>query len=346
VKQRKILLITIVSAMAIAPAGLWLALHLKAKPDRPLRIWIACFAPDGKTIISTGGTQSSRQPPDACEVLRWDARTGKRRELLHQAATVRSMVWSPDGKFVVLGDWGGATKLMDPATGRIIGFLTPHSDLINSVAVSADSKVVASACVDGTLTVCDSTGKNLDTFTIGGDRFQCVSLAPDGGSLVAGMASGKAYMHRIAAHDEPLALAAYPGQLLKREHRVEAVAYSPDGRSVVTGCESALRLWDSANGRMIREWNAGSGTIVNYAVFSPDGNTLATIDSGGMLALWNPATGDQINWTSAHPCTSFSISFSADGRRIATVGRDDYTLNIWDAQTLARVASFHRKVNP
>ncbi len=89
----------------------------------------------------------------------------------------------------------------------------------------------------------------------------------------------------------------------------------------------------------------GSSGNINFAVFSSDGETLATIDASGTLALWNPATGEQINATTAHPCTSFSISFSGDGRRLATVGRDDFMLNIWDSQTLVRVASFHRTKN-
>jgi WD40 repeat protein len=344
VKKRKIFLIVIAGVIGLSLADYWLLPHQKPQPDRPLRFWVGCFSPDGKTILTTGGTQDDRQPPDSCEILLWDAATGKRRELLHQAATVRSVAWSHNGKFVVLGDWGGTTELVNPATGKVLGFLTAHGDVVNSVAVSPDDNVIATACVDGTLTICEAAGKELNTFVLGNDRVMSVAIAPNGNSLAAGAASGYAYIYLLPGHGEPVRLSAYPTPVMGREHRVETVAYSPDGHSLVTGCQNTLRVWDPSNGQMIREWNVSPGKI-NNATFSPDGETLATIDAFGTLILWDPATGKQKNSTMAHPCSSFSISFTADGRRIATVGRDDYTLNIWDAQSLARLASFHRKVN-
>ena len=343
-KKRRGLLIIIAAALGLSLAEYWFSPHSRPQPDRPLRFWIASFSPDGKSIFSAGGTQDYRQAPDACEILVWDAKTGKRKALFRQASTVRSMAWSHSGEFLALGDWNGTTKLINPKTSKILRFLTAHGDVVNSVAISPDDNVIATACVDGTLTVGEATGKELNTFILGNDRFMSVAIAPHGSILAAGAASGYAYIYDFSKHADPMRLSAYPAPVMGREHRVETVAYSPNGSSLVTGCQNTLRVWDPATGQMLREWIVRPGKI-NYAIFSPDGGTLATIDDTGTLTLWDPETGKQNNSTSAHHCSSFSISFSPDGRRIATVGRDDFTLNIWDAQTLAQVASFHRKVN-
>jgi WD40 repeat protein len=66
------------------------------------------------------------------------------------------------------------------------------------------------------------------------------------------------------------------------------------------------------------------------------------VDSSGGLTLWNPTTGERGNSITAHAGTSFCVAFTSDGKRLATIGRDDYTTKIWDAETLARLATLRR----
>src|SRR5262249_43394474 len=80
------------------------------------------------------------------------------------------------------------------------------------------------------------------------------------------------------------------------EEGVSAVAFSPDGRRIVTVCAESVRLWDAAlapPGRTVRPLAvlAGDQKKRNYqtAFFSPDGRWLLTEahgPAGATVQLW------------------------------------------------------------
>jgi len=339
-KKKKTILILLACSAPVWVLGIFLALGAFRTPDIPVQFWAGAFLPDGKAILTIGGQSGLNDSPHVSELLRWNLPKGRRQTLLLQEAPIRTLACSPDGKFVVLGDWRGVTKLVDPATGRIICFLIPHSALVNAVAVSRDSKMIASACIDGSITLCDSAGRELETLTMPGEIFLHVAISPDRGNIVGTTKSGKACLFDLANHQPAQMLEAYGGRSMQWP-RAEAVAFAPDGSSFVTGCQQSLRLWETSTGRLIRELQGSTGNI-NSAAYSPNGEALATVDADGTLALWNPTTGAQINSASAHHGTCFWVAFSPDGKFLATVGRFDFTLDLWDAQTLGLITALHR----
>jgi WD40 repeat protein len=56
------------------------------------------------------------------------------------------------------------------------------------------------------------------------------------------------------------------------------------------------------------------------------------------VRLWDAATGAEISGVAAHNFRSSSLSFSPDGRRIASIGGDDL-LKIWDVDHLQELLS-------
>jgi WD40 repeat protein len=80
------------------------------------------------------------------------------------------------------------------------------------------------------------------------------------------------------------------------EHRgrhaypVSCVAYSPDGKTVVSGGSSILRLWDTAT--LHQRGILGHGGAVTAAVYSRDGKTLAAAGSDATVRLWD-MSGDK-----------------------------------------------------
>ncbi len=121
-----------------------------------------------------------------------------------------------------------------------------------------------------------------------------------------------------------------------------AVAFSPDGKTIVSGDKANnVVFWNSASHK--EAFSVGVGSPVTSATFSPDGKMLATAETGNVL-LWNPAThhptGQPLTEAKVHgsPVRIGAIAFSRDGRSLAT-GDNLGDIGLWNVATHTRVAS-------
>src|SRR5262249_54852212 len=107
------------------------------------------------------------------------------------------------------------------------------------------------------------------------------------------------------------------------------VAFSPDGKTVVTGgLDGTARLWDAATGEPVGAPMRHEGKV--WAVtFSPDGSMVLTGGMDGTARLWDATTGRPIAPPLQRGGRVRAVAFSPDGRRIVT-GCGDNTARLWD----------------
>ena len=115
-----------------------------------------------------------------------------------------------------------------------------------------------------------------------------------------------------------LAAASRPGiaSLTGHTDRVHAVAFSPDGHTLLSGSyDGTARLWDVATHRQIgAPLNGHDGEVYSVA-FSPHGNVVATGADDGMVRLWDVATHRQIGAPlNGHDGEINAVAFSPDGK--------------------------------
>lgn len=296
------------------------------------------FSRDGKRIASGGSHLDA-----AIHV--WDAATGKEvRRWPSQTHAVGALAFSPDGTTLLSGHSSvpDTLRLWDVATGRLLrSFPAPAHGLVDSLAFSPDGKrAVSAGCWGRGVYLWDvQSGKEVSPFARHHDGVTALAFSPDGKSLVTGSAD-----HTLALWETEQGRQV--GRYRGHGGRVRAVAVAPDGKLVASVAEDqCVRLWFRSTQETVRELTSGKMDFACVA-FSPDGQVVAAgggEDSlrlpGGARApdcavhLWNVSTGKEAWRLEGKGGRVNALTFSADGRILATTGHDDRAIHLWDPQT-------------
>jgi hypothetical protein len=267
---------------------------------------------------------------------------------------VSDVAFSPAGRFVLSGGRNGIAALWSMADNRRTATFPGHQARILAVGFTPDGRRALSAASDGTATRWDvESGRAVGTVKIEAKRVFASDISPDGRFVVSvtdrrqlelqNLETGEAFGFRPAPPTlgtvvfGPAGRLALSGHLcrpwfalwdvddgsmpwvvtLRPAGRARSLAFSPDGRSALTGSwKGSVTVWDVASAREKRVLE-GVAEGINRVAFAPDGRCVAAGSYKGPLVLWDAETGRRLgSWNDG--CSGIrSMAFSPGGRFLA-----------------------------
>jgi WD40 repeat protein/tRNA A-37 threonylcarbamoyl transferase component Bud32 len=301
------------------------------------------FSPDGQTVLA-GSKDGKAQF--------WEAAAGRPLgPLLNHGGEVLAVAFSPDGESVVTVGADGVVKLWKVSTRKpflhkykektspqALASLV-HHDKIKAVAFSPDGQTLLTGSWDQTARLWEvASGKPLGPPLPHYDKVEAVAFAAEVGTFWTGTQNGAA---RLWGHAPP------DKSPFRHDGPVLTVAFSPDGKTILTGSEVARERRTTTDTGEVRLWGADTGQLIwsrkqQYPVlgvaFSPDGQTILTGSGAkqkikGDILLWESATGAPLGKHPPRQQHAISpIAFSPDGEFFLTGGSDG-TVQLWNTAT-------------
>ena len=222
--------------------------------------------------------------------------------------TAHSMLFSPDSRTLAV-DSGFEIQLWD----MTVTPPTPRANLGKGGSNFRTGTSLLSFSKDGkTLSAAGNSSETIRLWDLSGEqpvekspakgRSYGAALSPDGALLAVASSGGgrwharETYLPRVRLFEvgggETRELDAVEAHLAKDAFRVTTIAFSPDGRTVVSGGEDgAVERWEVST-RKLRPGRGEDGTniFIEAAAPSPDGRRLAVVGRSDSVFIWNLET--------------------------------------------------------
>ena len=290
------------------------------------------FSPDGRRIVTGSYDKTAKV---------WDTTTGRLVHTLEgHSNRIVAVAFSPDGKRIVTGSDDSTARVWDATTGQQLFTLTGHAAQVRAVAYSPDGKGLVTGSVDQTAKVWDAITFHEQVTIKATDAIRSVAFSPDGKRVVTSSGTRSEWDvwnsgEETTAKVWEVASGALLLTLTGHGNSINAVTFSPDGRTILTGSwDNTAKVWDAASGKELHSLRSHSAPILSVA-FSPDARWIVTGSADNTAKVWDVASGKELLALKGHSAAINSVAFSPDGERIVTASGDwmpgaDHTARVWD----------------
>jgi WD40 repeat protein len=277
------------------------------------------FTADSSTLLSAGFSQP---------VIAWKIPSGEKlREFPTEEYTHHAVALSPNGELLAISDNDLKTVSVVTFDGtRKMCRLESKWNYFHSFEFTPGSKSLLTHEHDRLRFWEVATGKPQLTIALKHDTFRRAHLAPDGKKIALTNLKDQNDIHWLeAVTGKPLD--PWKGSANGVYKGLSALAFSPDGASVVTGEWGAVRVWNTATRKVVQE-PKGPTAICYSLIFSGEGKTLLAASHDCFYFLDGRTLQERARvpldmFRHEYPNYRYSVALSPDGNLAAFLGAKD-----------------------
>jgi WD40 repeat protein len=302
--------------------------------------WLALGGENGTVkVYQTAGAGLSQQLQEV-------------RTLEAHPSVVHYLALTPDGRRLATTSEDRTLIVWDVTTGHEALLLDIHTGKITSLAFSADGHRLASGSADKTVKISDGTPwedsehsgpsvlKPRFTWTAHRHKVAAVAFSPDSQRLISAGWDKTVKIWDVRSGQEMLSVPGLPAWLT-------GVAFSQGGQCfAVASLDGTVTVCDAYRGAKVCTLR-GEGGPVHGVAFNPVSNRLASAHHDGSIKFWDiergrAEEGRPLISFPAHTDAVFGVTYSPDGRLLATAGGRDPEQNvgIWEPATGKAIRPF------
>lgn len=319
----------------------------------------------------------------------WDSKSMEQKKSIARAqGDCDAIAVTKTGDLIATAGWNNVIRTFDAASGKEQTPANAPRAGLTSLVLSADSKRLASLASDGQLFLWDALdGKLLRQWDSKHTGDVVVAFAPDSKTLVTASNvvrvwnadNGQEVKELTAKPNDPvvalavshdtkaLAVGMRSGQIdlcdmtgkvtrsYGYEGRLQALAWSPDGKTLAAGGGAKIALYDPKEDKLVRAFDVKEGPAPSFPMvatlaFAPDSKMLAAGCFDAVIRIFNttaknPTDTKEQRLCEGHLAVPYAIAFSADGRSLIS-GSFDRTARLWEAFSGKQIAQFKGHFGP
>lgn len=262
----------------------------------------------------------------------------------HSVLSSYAAAYSPDGRYVLVGDTDAPAKLWHIEENRVVYSWQNRPEkagTTTAVGFSADGKIAATSEEDVVVLWEVATGEPLRrlSFPV---RIKSLSLSPKGDHILLALYDRRAVYFDVVAN-RVVHMFQHDGEAVNSPitQLINTVAISPSGKYALTGGDDfTARLWNLQTGEELRKWKHENA--VNIVSFYPRGGYVLTGAGNGQTHFWNIKSGEKkytlrtSAWPESLPLPDFpsfktttsALAYSPDYKYLVT-GHPSQRLCLW-----------------
>ncbi len=283
---------------------------------------LACFSPDGRTLLCVTGDERTDG-----EAILWDVGTGSLLAKVHgHKGAIRWGCFNGQGSRFATAGSDGKARVWDAHTGKPTTDWFIHGDQVRFVQFHPDGTKILTASWDGTARVWDCE-KQTEVLRLDHEDayVRHASYSADGLWIASSCDNGCAQVWNASDGTKVT-------PSLRHQGIVRRALFSPDRKKLVTASDDkTVKVWGLPGGDLLlpplKHPNAAP-----YICFGKDGHWIFSGSDEGKVRAWDASTGESVMPVFRQGGIPTCLAASSDGKRLVTAG-SDHLVRVWRLDT-------------